>query len=544
MKIEELARKYALINALEFNGRANIQAVIGKIIKEDESLREKIKDVAKIVSKIVKEVNALSLEEQKKEFEKLGIKIEKGEEKKELPNLPFAEFGKVITAFPPEPSKYPHLGHAKAALINYVYAKKYEGMFILRFEDTNPELAKKEYYDAIIDGLKWLGIEFDKIDYISDHIEKYYELVEKLIKEEKAYVCLCKQEEIKKNRANGISCEHREQSIGENLSLWKKMFNEFKEKEATVRLKIDMKHKNTTMRDPSIIRIIDKEHPRTGKKYRLWPTYDFGTSVMDGLEGVTHRFRSKEFEMRDELQKYIQKILGFKQTYIQEIARFNLEGVPSSGRIIRQMINEGKLYGWDDPRLTTLMALRRRGFLPEAIKEFLLSTGISKSESTLTWEMLESFNRKHLDQKANRYFAVFNPVKIQVSGLAKEVEELLHPDFPERGKRKITVGNDIYIEKSDYEKYFGKVVRLIGLGNIKLNKKSEYVGNEILQDMPKIQWVSEPFIKIKIMMNDGKILDAIAEPNIKDCNDYVQFVRVGFAKLDSRKEMFFYYAHR
>ncbi|MBU5687963.1 MAG: glutamate--tRNA ligase [Candidatus Aenigmarchaeota archaeon] len=544
MKIEELARKYALINALEFSGKANVQAVIGKIIKEDESLREKIKDVAKIVAKIVKEVNALSLEEQKKEFEKLGIKIEKKEEKKELPDLPLAEFGKVITAFPPEPSKYPHLGHAKAALINYVYAKKYGGMFILRFEDTNPELAKKEYYDAILDGLKWLGIEFDKIDYISDHIERYYEFTEKLIKEEKAYVCLCKQEEIKKNRANGIGCEHREQSIGENLSLWKKMFNEFKEKEATVRLRIDMNHKNTTMRDPSIIRIIDKEHPRTGKKYRLWPTYDFGTSVMDGLEGVTHRFRSKEFEMRDELQKYIQKLLGFKQTYIQEIARFNLEGVPSSGRIIRQMIAEGQLYGWDDPRLTTLMALKRRGFLPEALKEFLLSTGISKSESTLTWEMLESFNRKYLDQKANRYFAVVNPVKIEVNGLAKEVEELLHPDYPERGKRKIIVSKDIYIEKNDYEKYFGNVVRLIGLGNIKLGKKPEYVGNEILQDMPKIHWVSEPFTKIKIMMNDGKILDAIAEPNIKDCNDYVQFVRFGFAKLDSRKDMFFYYTHR
>ncbi|MEM5803780.1 MAG: glutamate--tRNA ligase [Candidatus Aenigmatarchaeota archaeon] len=544
MKIEELARKYALINALEFSGKANVQAVIGKIIKEDESLREKIKDVAKIVAKIVKEVNALSLEEQKKEFEKLGIKIEKKEEKKELPDLPLAEFGKVITAFPPEPSKYPHLGHAKAALINYVYAKKYGGMFILRFEDTNPELAKKEYYDAISDGLKWLGIEFDKIDYISDHIERYYEFTEKLIKEEKAYVCLCKQEEIKKNRANGIGCEHREQSIGENLSLWKKMFNEFKEKEATVRLRIDMNHKNTTMRDPSIIRIIDKEHPRTGKKYRLWPTYDFGTSVMDGLEGVTHRFRSKEFEMRDELQKYIQKLLGFKQTYIQEIARFNLEGVPSSGRIIRQMIAEGQLYGWDDPRLTTLMALKRRGFLPEALKEFLLSTGISKSESTLTWEMLESFNRKYLDQKANRYFAVVNPVKIEVNGLAKEVEELLHPDYPERGKRKIIVSKDIYIEKNDYEKYFGNVVRLIGLGNIKLGKKPEYVGNEILQDMPKIHWVSEPFTKIKIMMNDGKILDAIAEPNIKDCNDYVQFVRFGFAKLDSRKDMFFYYTHR
>jgi len=544
MSIEELAKKHALINALEFGGKANAQAVIGKIIKEDESLRNEIKDVAKVVAKIVNQVNSMSIEEQKKEFERLGIKIERKEEKKELPELPFAEHGKVVTAFPPEPSKYPHLGHAKAALINYVYAKKYSGKFILRFEDTNPELAKKEYYDAIIDGLRWLGIEFDKIDYISDHVEKYYDLAEMLIKDGKAYVCLCKQEEIKTNRANGKECIHRNQSIDENLALWKKMFEKFKEKEATVRLKIDMNHKNTTMRDPSIIRIIDKEHPRTGRKYRLWPTYDFGTSVMDGIEGVTHRFRSKEFEMRDELQKYIQEILGFKKTYIQEIARFNLEGVPSSGRIIRQMIAEKQLHGWDDPRLTTLMALKRRGFLPEAIKEFLLSTGISKSESTLTWEMLESFNRKHIDQKANRYFAVIDPVRIEVDGLAGEVEEPLHPDYPERGRRKIKVGRSIYISKADYEKYFGSIVRLIGLGNIKLERNASYQGNEILQDMPKIQWVSEPFVKIKIMMNDGKIIEALAEESIRSCGEYVQLVRIGFARLDSREKMMFYFTHR
>ncbi len=544
MNIEDLAKKYALINALDYNGKANVQAVLAKVIAEDESLRINIKDVAKVVAKVVNQINSMSIDQQRKEFDKLGLKIEKKEEKKDLPELPFAENGKVVTAFPPEPSKYPHLGHAKAALINYMYAKKYEGKFILRFEDTNPELAKKEYYDAILDGLKWLGIDFDKIDYISDYIEKYYEYTEELIKKRLAYVCLCKQDEIKKLRAEGSECEHRNHDVEKNLELWKKMFKEFKEKEATVRLKIDMKHKNTTMRDPNIIRIIDKEHVRVGRKYRLWPTYDFGTSVMDGLEGVTHRFRSKEFEMRDELQKYIQDILGFKQTYIQEIARFNLEGVPSSGRTIRQLIAEGKLKGWDDPRLTTLMALKRRGFLPEAIKDFLISTGISKSESTLTWDLIESFNRKYLDRIANRYFAVVDPVKIKVNNLPSFVEEPLHPDFPERGKRRIDVGENIYISRKDYENYFGETVRLIGLCNIKLQENVEFAGNEILQEMPKIQWVSEPNIEIKILMNNGEIVKAIAEKNIENCSEYVQLVRLGFAKLDSRKDMLFYYTHR
>ncbi|MCX8179646.1 MAG: glutamate--tRNA ligase [Candidatus Aenigmarchaeota archaeon] len=544
MDIESLARKYALLNAVEFEGKANLQAVIGKIIAENPELKNNIKEVAKITAKIVDDVNCLSFEQQKKELEKFEIKIEKKIEKRDLPDLPNTRVGEVVTAFPPEPSKYPHIGHAKAALINYLYAKKYEGKFILRFEDTNPEMAKKEYYDAIIDGLEWLEIKPDKIDYISDHIEKYYEYSEKLIREGKAYVCLCKQETIKKLRFVGEGCEHRNQTVEENLELWGKMFRVFKEKQANLRLKIDMKHKNTTMRDPTIMRIIDKKHPRSGNRYRVWPTYDFGTSVIDGLEGVTHRFRSKEFEMRDELQKYIQRCLGFKETFVEVIARFNLEGVPSSGRIIRQMISEGKLLGWDDPRLTTLMALKRRGFLPQSIKDFLISTGISKSESVITWEMLESFNRKHVDKIANRYFAVVNPVELIVKGLPPFVEEFLHPDFPERGKRKIMVSEKIYISKEDYEKFFGKTIRLIGLCNIKLDEEIKYAGNEIIADMPKINWVSEPNVRIKILMNDGSIIEALAEPEIRTCSEFVQFVRFGFARLDDREKMLFYYTHK
>ncbi|MBU5689673.1 MAG: glutamate--tRNA ligase [Candidatus Aenigmatarchaeota archaeon] len=543
MGIKEIAFKHALINAIEFNGKCSFQAVLSKVLGENQEFKKDMKTTVSLVKEIVEKVNKMSLSEQKKEFEKLGIKIEKKDEKKDLPELPEAQNGKVITAFPPEPSKYPHLGHAKAALINYMYAKKYNGKFFLRFEDTNPTLAKKEYYQAIINGLKWLGIEWDKIDYISDHIEEYYKYTEKLIKDGKAYVCLCQQDQIKKNRANGIECEHRSASTKENLNLWKDMFN-FNQGEATVRLKIDMNHVNTTMRDPSIIRIIDKEHVRTGKKYKLWPTYDFGTAVMDGLQQVTHRVRSKEFEMRTELQHYIQDLLGFKRTFITEIARFNLEGVPSSGRIIREMIAKNELLGWDDPRLTTLMALKRRGFLPEAIKEFLISTGISKAESTLTWDVLESFNRKHLDKIANRYFAVFDPVKIQLN-VEKTVEEPLHPEFPERGKRILKVSKEVYISRSDYEKFFGKTVRLIGLFNVKLSDRPEYAGNTIEQNMPKIHWVPGENVKISIVMNDGSTREMIAENGIESVkeNEFVQFMRVGFARLDDKKRMLFYFTH-
>ncbi len=547
--INKVIYKYALINAIEFDGKADFQAVLGKVLNEQPELKKDIKTLAKKIKKVVDDVNSLGLEKQKKEFNELGLKIEKKAEKKDLPELPNAKKGNVVTAFPPEPSKYPHIGHAKAALINYLYAKKYDGSFILRFEDTNPELARKEYYDAIIDGLKWLGIKWDKIDYISDHINEYYKFTEKLIKEKNAYVCLCQQEKIKSLRAKMIECEHRGQDVKENMKLWKKMLTELKEGEATVRLKIDMNHKNATMRDPSIMRIIDKKHARTGEKYRVWPVYDFGTSVMDGIEGVTHRIRSKEFEMRTELQRHIQKLLGFRSPFITEIARFNLEGVQSSGRIIREMIANKELFGWDDPRLTTLMALKRRGFKPEAIKEFLISTGVSKTESNLTWDLLESFNRRFIDPIANRYFVILDPIEIRIENAPKitSVEEPLHPDHPERGNKIIPVNIErVFVSKSDFEKFKGKKIRLIGLFNIIMNKEAKYHSNELIADMPKIQWVSEKNVKIRIIMNDGSMKEGIAEPSIVKVKEgeSIQMVRLGFARLDSAKQMLFYFTHK
>ena len=549
--MRELAFKYALINAVEHDGKAEIQAVVKKIVAEKPELKLKIKEVIEEVKKTVEEVNSLSLEEQKKKLDELGVKIEKKVvEKFELPELPDVEFGKVVTAFPPEPSKYPHIGHAKAALLNFLYARKYGGKFILRFEDTNPEMVKKEYYDAVIEGLKWLGIEWDELDYSSDRMKNFYEAVERLISEGKAYVCLCKLETIRKNRASGKECKHRLQTVKENLKLWERMKKEFKEGEAVVRLKIDMKHENATMRDPTIMRIVDAFHPRIGKKYRVWPTYDFGTAMMDGWEGVTHRLRSKEFEIRKELQQYIQRLFGFKPSRTIEFGRLNLKGVPTSGRIIREMIKKGKLSGWDDPRLTTLMALKRRGFVPEAIKNFILLTGISKAEGIVTWEILEAENRKIVDALANRYMVVLNPVKISLNDAPeiKEVKINLHPDFPERGQRKIPVDmKKIWIEKEDYEKYKEREVGLMYLATIKIASKPRFISKEISLDIQKIHWCSEPNLKIKIVMPNGKIIKAIGEPEMKKLkkDEIIQMPRVGFARVDKEyKDIILYYTHK
>lgn len=546
--MKKIILKHALINAYLHDGKANVQAVLKKVIGEKPKLRERIKEVIKLVEEVVKEVNSLSIEEQAKKIEEMKIKIERKKEEWKLPKLPEAKKGKVITAFPPEPSKFPHLGHAKAALLNFEYAKMYGGKFILRFEDNNPRTVKDVYYEEFKNGLRWLGIKWDKEDYVSDFIPKFYKIAEKLIKKGIAYVCLCEKEKIRRLRKMKKECKHRNQTIEQNLLLWKKMLSKFKEGEANLRLKIDMKHKNALMRDPIIMRIVEAEHVRTGKKYRVWPVYDFATSMMDLWEGITHRLRSKEFEIRKELQQFIQKALGEKPPIIIEFGRLNLKGVPTSGRIIRKLIKENRLMGWDDPRLTTLIALKKRGFLPPAIKEFILSTGISKADALLEWEKLESINRKYLDPIANRYFAIFNPVKIEIENAPKIkfVKVAVHPE--KKVKRRICVNFDsIYIEKDDLKVWKGKEVGLIGLGTVILNKKSKFISRKINYKVQKLHWVSEPNLKGIIIMPNGKKKTILIEPSIlNEKKEFVQLVRRGFAKIDKVKknEIILYFTHK
>src|SRR3989338_6741178 len=432
--------KYALQNAIRYGGKANAGAVIGKVLAETSKLREQAKEITKEIGRIVIEVNKLAPEKQEKKLQELSPgtpeKKPEAKEKDIFEFLGIKEGQEVVTAFPPEPSKYPHIGHAKAIIVNYELAKRHNGKFILRFEDTNPELAEEEFYKIHMDNYAWLGIKPDTIDYASDHMQEFYKHAEKLVSMSQAYMCSCKHETIKENRKNGTECQCRYTQPQNNLQLGQDMFRA-KSGSYVMRLKGNMQSPNTTLRDPVIFRIIDEPHPRQKKKYRVWPTYDFENAIMDGIEGVTHRLRSKEFELRNELQRLIQTLAGFPETKIYEFARFNLEGVESSGRIIREKVQKKQLLGWDDPSLTTLVALRRRGFLPEAIKEFVLSTGLTKTEAVLTWDDLIVHNRRHLDSKCNRYFFVENPNGINIENAPEQICELkLHPEFADKGTRK------------------------------------------------------------------------------------------------------------
>lgn len=552
-------RKYALQNAVKYKGKASPGAVIGKVLAENPSLKEKAKEISKEAVSVIKEINKLSLEKQEKKLQELAPELQKKKEEAKERDI-FAFLGiregqKVVTAFPPEPSKYPHIGHVKAIIVNYELAKRYNGAFYLRFEDTNPELAGEEFYKIHMDNYEWLGIKPDRIDYASDFMEEFYKHAERIIKDNHAYVCSCSQEEIKESRKNGAECEHRYVLSEKNLEKWQEMFKAGAGK-YVLRLKGHMQSPNSTLRDPVVFRIVDESHPRKKKKYRVWPTYDFESAIMDGIEGVTHRLRSKEFELRNELQRLIQTLAGFRETKIYEFARFNLEGVESSGRVIREKVKKKELIGWDDPSLTTLVALRRRGFLPEAIKSFVLSTGLTKTEAVLTWDDLIVHNRRLLDAKCNRYFFIENPKEITIENSPEQTCELkLHPEFKERGSRKFKTKDKFYIAEKDFKEFKeGKLIRLMDCLNFKKVKnkfvfdskdyeKYKKSGDKIIHWLP----VEKDLVKVEVLMPNKEVKKGLAEPMIKNLKigDIIQFSRFGFCKLDNKKsdELIFWYTH-
>ena len=338
-EIKKEVRKMALQNAFEHGGQTQDKIILGKILGTRPEFRTRVKEIAGEISEIVTAVNQLSVEEQKKEikadFAEILAPKERIAEREGLPELKDAQQGNVVTRFPPEPNGYPHIGHAKAAIINSEYARMYGGKFILRMDDTNPEAERMEYHAAIKVGLEWLGIKIDTIKSTSDDMELFYEKGLELINSEKAYVCTCKRDEIGKNRRERKACKCSMADIEKNNKNWEKMNVKFKPGEAIVRFRGDMKADNAVMRDPVLFRIIDEKHYTLGKKYRIWPSYDMAVAIEDSIDGVTHAFRSKEFELREELIDAILDALNMRKPYQGFFSRLEFKGMPTSKRIIR-----------------------------------------------------------------------------------------------------------------------------------------------------------------------------------------------------------------
>jgi len=557
-QLEDVVRKHALKNAYDF-GKADPKKILGKVIAESPQAKGDIPGTLKLAAKICGEVN--SMRKEKVEEQLAAYRFEKKGEKARRIELENAKEGEVVTRFPPEPSGYPHIGHAKAAFLNYEAAKEYGGKMILRFDDTNPEKESQEYVDAIRSGLKWLGITWMGESYTSDNIPALYSYCDRLIKMKKAYVCKCAKEDISKCRETGKECKCRKIPPEKQMEEWERMrLGEYGEGEALVRYRGDLKSDNTVMRDPALFRIITRRHYRQGEKYSVWPSYDFAVAVLDSLEGVTHAMRSKEYELRRELYYSILKNLEMREPELIEFARLSIKNAPISKRLITPLVKEGKVKGWDDPRLPTLSGLRRRGIAPEAIREFVLGFGLGKIESEPGWEKLLAENRKVLDPVANHYFFVPDPVKIHVENVpGRKVELKMHPK--KEAVREVEVGNTFYIAGADAEGLKeDDAFRLKDLYNVEVITKGDsirclYKGEEVQKGTPKVQWVSEPHEcevwKVGDLLKNGHYNEESLRVEKGYCEraclalevgEIIQFERYGFCRLDSHSPLRFVYS--
>ena len=506
---------------------------------------------------------------------------------------------KVVTRFPPEPNGYLHIGHAKSILLNYGLAKKYNGKFNLRFDDTNPTKEKTEFVESILKDVEWLGADYgDKYYYASDYFDQMYEYAVKLINKGKAYVCDLTPEEIREYRGTltepGKNSPYRERTVEENLDLFTAMKNgEFPDGSKVLRAKIDMSSGNINMRDPIIYRIARMHHHNTGDKWCIYPMYDFAHPIEDAIEGVTHSICTLEFEDHRPLYDWVVRECEFENPPKQiEFAKLYLTNVITGKRYIKKLVEEGTVDGWDDPRLVSLSALKRRGFTPSAIKTFMEQVGVSKSQSSVDYAMLEHFLRDDLKSTRARMYAVTDPIKLIITNYPEGETEMLevvnNVENPEMGTRQMPFGRELYIERDDFmidppKKYFrlypGNEVRLMNAyfvkchdyktdedGNVtevyctydpETKSGSGFTGRKV---KGTIHWVYAPTaVKAEVRLyenlvdeekgvynEDGSmnlnpnsltvLENCYVEPALKDAKplDSFQFVRNGYFNVDSK----------
>ncbi len=576
--MEKEIRREVLINAYTHSGKADVGSVMKKVLGSNAEFRSKSKEVLSIVKQVVAEVNQLSVEQITQLLEKeFPGSIEQLEEKKKarstekkkgLPDLPNAQIGKVVLRYAPDPSKYPHIGHALNYMINELYREKYQGKAFLRFDDTNPQKVAREFYDAIRDGMKWVGCKWDEEIIASTKMELFYEKGRMLISNSDLYVCQCDQETIRKNREQMMECSCRVRSVEENLELFDRMIaGEFPVGSAVIRLKGDMRSKNAVMRDPVMFRLIDPQktpHPIVGDKYWLWPTYDFESSILEKELGTTHVLRSAEFgTMRVELQSYLIKLLGGVPPVFHQYSRFRITGAITKGREIRELVEKGIVLGWDDIRLVTISGLKNRGIVPEVVKDLVLEIGITATNATIDWKKIETFNRRHLDASAPRLFTALDSVKVRVEeSPVDQITLRYHPTNDSLGERTLSLTGDFFVSGHDvFSLSEGDVFRLKDLFNVRVVEIAdvitlEYAGKELIPNTRKLQWVPvsqalslEYTIPHSLINPDGSINEnslelrkGVIEDSITafEVGSLFQLERIGFAKLNKRRDRVIY----
>lgn len=558
--MEEIMRKYALQNAVKFKGRANLGTVVGKVLQEKPELKADAPRIKAEAAKIVEKVNNMSLEEQEKALAEYTFEEKPKEVKKGLKDLPFAdEFKKIVMRFAPSPSGPLHIGHNYVLSLNYLYAKKYKGKLILRVEDTNPSNIYDKSYDLIPEDAKWLtenGV--DEILVQSDRMDIYYDYALKLIEGGHAYVCTCDPDEFRSLITKKLPCPCRDLSHEENAKRWHKMSSDYKEGEAVVRFKSDYKHKNPAMRDFPLLRINDDEHPKKGKKYRVWPLMNFSVAIDDLELGITHALRGKDHADNALRQEMIHHVFNHRTPVAVSVGRINFTGgVEVSATKTKEKIESGDFSDWDDIRIPFLGALRRRGYESAALRKYAEEVGASKADKTVTmkefFKTINAFNKQILEEKADRHFFIKEPVEITIENAPdQEIELNLHPDL-RKGGRNFHTTDKFYIDKEDFDSLEDdSLYRLMDCLNFKKDgKKFVFVSKE-LEDYKKngkkiIHWLPVgEVIDVSVVLEDNTTVKGKGEKWIQDVKEgsIVQFERFAFCKLDNKEDMIFWYTHK
>lgn len=564
-EIEAFIRKHALANAVRYEGKANFGSVLGKLLGEKPDLKDQLKTLTKDIKAIVDKVNGMKLEDQRAELEKIAPELlEIRHEKQEhvLKELAGAEMGKVVMRMAPSPSGPLHIGHAFVTNLNSEYCRKYDGIFILRLEDTNPENLYPPAYKMLEDDAQWLtNNNVKKIIIQSDRLHTYYDYAEKLVAAGKAYVCTCNADVFRELIQKKKSCPCRDLPVSEQHLRWDKMFSGYEPGQAVLRIKTDIKDPNPAMRDWPAMRINHHVHPRTGTKEKVWPLMNFSVAIDDHELGVTHTIRGKDHRDNEKRQRHIFDAFGWKLPVHLYVGRINFDGFDLSKTETQQKIERGEYAGWDDIRLPFIGALRRRGYQSETFIQWALDMGLGENDKTVSREeffkSIDTHNRRLLESSANRYFFIAEPVEVRVVGAPKQAVELaLHPDHADRGVRKFETHEEFYLNKADVDKLVdGKIYRLMDCGNfIKQGNNFQFHSRNVEEYREKgagiMHWlpISKDLAKVELLMPDGKKYLGFGEPGLKQLKEgtIMQFERFGFVRLDKKQadRLIFWFTHK
>ncbi len=525
-----------LKNAIEHDGKADLKSVINKILGSFPELRTSIKSLMGEINSYIERINSLTQEEQMDlAKEKYGdiLVVEKKREEHHLPDLKNVR-GKVVMRLAPSPSGPLHLGHSRMLILNDEYVKRYGGDLILRIEDTNPNNIYPQAYEMIQEDVRWLDVNFTKFIIQSERMEIYYGRAKELIEMGKAYICKCKVEDFKKDLIASRACPHRDLPTNLMLEQFEEIVNgEDRDISPVLVIKTDLHHPNPAVRDWIAFRVIETPHPHTGRKYRFYPLMNFSVAIDDHELRLTHVIRGMDHLNNTERQRYIFKYFRWEVPEYFHYGLINIGDAILSTTTMRKGIEAGEFVGWDDVRLATLLALRRRGYQKETFRKYWIDSGLNDVNSDFSWEIFNSMNRQFIDHGADRYFFIHNPVLVKIEGSPESIGKIpLYPNEPDRGFRQYSVESDqeFYLQKLDIKDLKkGETLRLKDLYNIQFNGEQwEYAGNDTSIRRKIIHWVKKDSPEFEVIKPDGTKDHGFIEERGVHTRGILQFERYSF----------------